>query len=170
VGAGFVLALFCALAANQSFIAPKIENSILVATTRSGNWQADRLGAVLLDLDYIAARPLTGWGTGMTRLALNPELTADQATGNGFSNFAASFGILVLGVWLASAYRTMLLLSRQRKVLAALGLLVLVISLNGELFLNYPLFLMFFFAFSPGRRRSAFVVPKQPRMLTSGAE
>ena len=169
LGAGFVLALFCALTVNQQFIAPKIEHSIMVATSRPEGWRADRIGSILFDLDYIAARPLTGWGMlNETRLALNPELTDEEINGrgNGMSNFAATFGVLALLVWLVSTYRTLLLLSRHRKMLAVLGLLVLVISLNGECFLNYPLFLMFFFAFRPGRRFSRFLVWRQPRLLS----
>jgi hypothetical protein len=169
LGVGFVLALFCALTANQEFIVPKIENSIMSATTRTEGWRADRIGSILFDLDYIAARPLTGWGMrNETRLALDPELTdADiNGRGNGMSNFAATFGLLALGVWLVSSYRTLLFLSHQRKILAALGLLVLVISLNGECFLNYPLFLMFFFSFSPGPRFLRFLVWRQPRLLS----
>ncbi len=169
LGAGFVLALFCALAANQDFLAPKIEHSILVATSRPEGWRADRIGSILFDLDYIAARPLTGWGMrNETRLALDPELTDEEINGrgNGMSNFAATFGLLALGVWLVSTHRTLLFLSHQRKILAALGLLVLVISLNGECFLNYPLFLVFFFSFRPGRRLSRFLVWRQPRLLS----
>jgi hypothetical protein len=164
LGAGFVLAFFCALAANLEFIAPKIENSIMVVTAQTEGWQADRIGSVLFDLDYIAARPLTGWGMrNETRLALNPELTEDEANGrgNGMSNFAATFGVVALVVWLVSSYKTLLLLSPQRKMLVALGLLVLVISLNGECFLNYPLFLMFFFPSSPRPRLLRFFARRQ---------
>jgi hypothetical protein len=165
LGAGFVLAVFCALAANLEFIAPKIENSILVATTQTGGWQADRLGSILFDLDYITARPLTGWGMRQeTRLALNPELTDIEANGrgNGMSNFAATFGVIALVVWLLSSYHTLLLLSPQRKMLTVLGLLVLVISLNGECFLNFPLFLMFFFSSGSGRRWLRFLPLSKP--------
>jgi hypothetical protein len=169
LGTGIVFALFCTLAANQDFIVPKIENSLLVAATRPEGWQVDRLGTFLSDLDYIAARPLTGWGMlGETRLALNPELTDSEANarGNGFSNFAATFGVLALGVWLVSCCQTLLRLSSRRKFVAVVALIILVITLNDECFLNYPLFLMFFFSFSPGRRLSRFLVPRQIRLLT----
>lgn len=169
VSAGLALAVFCVLAANQDFIAPKIENSIQVVTERTANWQTDRIGTIVFDLDYIAARPLTGWGMrNETRLALDPELTdaEENGRGNGMSNFAATFGVVALGVWLVSSYRTLLRLARRRKVIAALGLLVLVISLNGECFLNYPLFLIFFFSFSPKRSWSHFLVWRPPRLLS----
>jgi len=159
------LVLFCVLAANLDFMAPKIQHSVLSATTQAPGWQVDRLGTILLDLDYIAARPFTGWGMlGETRLALNPELTEDEITGrgNGLSNFAATFGVLALGVWLFSSYQTLLRLSSRRKNLALLGLLILVIVLNDECFLNFPLFLIFFFPFQQGHRLTSTLLLKQP--------
>jgi hypothetical protein len=169
VGAGFVLALFCAAATNLDFIAPKIANSFLVVTERTEGWQTDRIGTILFDLDYIAKRPLTGWGMrNETRLALSPELTDAEVNGrgNGMSNFAATFGLLALGVWLVLTYRTLLHLFPQRKILVALGLLVLVISLNGETFLNYPLFLTFFFSSNVGPRWLRFLPRRQTRLLS----
>ena len=149
------LALFYVLAINLDFMVPKIQHSVLSATTKAPGWQLDRLGTIFFDLDYITVRPLTGWGIrGETRLELNPELTEGEANGrgNGMSNFAASFGVLALGVWLVLSYQTLLRLSSQRKMMALVGLIVLVISLNDECFLNYPLFLIFFFSAGPWRK------------------
>jgi hypothetical protein len=160
------LALFWVLAANLKFMAPKIQHSVLVATTQAPGWQVDRLGTILFDLDYIAARPLTGWGMlGETRLALNPELTEDEINGrgNGLSNFAATFGLPALVVWLYFSYQTLLQLSSRRKMFALMGVLILVIVLNDECFLNFPFFLIFFFPSRKGRKLAHALTLRQPK-------
>jgi hypothetical protein len=172
LGAITALALFCALAANLEFLAPKIEHSVLVVTEGASGWEGDRIGAFVLDLEYIAARPLTGWGMlTETRMALNPELTQGEvfALPNGFSNFAATFGVLALVAWLVSCYQSLLLLCPGKKILAVLGVLVLVIALNGEAFLNYPLFFIFFFPSLPTRRPLLSWAARQPRRLSLAA-
>lgn len=143
-----ILAAFVIFATRQNFMLPKIENSILQTTTETGSWQADRLGSLIFDLTYISARPLTGWGiSDDTRLMLDPDLQGNAliGRGNGMSDFAAKFGVPALLAWLYCVYRVLLSLSSGRKMLAVVGLAVILITLNDECFLNYPLFLSFFF-------------------------
>jgi len=148
------LALFLYLALGQDFILPKIQNSIMVSTTKTGDWQADRLGSILFDLEYISARPLTGWGVSdTTRLALDQDLEGTVLTGrgNGMSDFTAKFGIPALILWIFLLYRMLTHVSSGHHGMAALGTLVVLIMLNDECFLNYPLFLAFFFFAGPLR-------------------
>ena len=130
------------------FMRPKIEHSISLTTTRSGQWQADRLGTVMFDLEYITKRPFTGWGLNdATRMLLNPEASGAALTGrgNGMTDFAAKFGVGMLLLWVTCSYLTVLRVAGGHKAFAIIGLVPLLISLNGECFLNYPLFLTFFF-------------------------
>jgi len=148
VAAASVLVAFAVLFANQSFMLPKIEQSVLQSTTQYGSWQADRLGSLIFDFNYISARPLTGWGiSDDTRLALDPDLGGAALTGrgNGMSDFAAKFGIPALLLWIYCFYRVLLARVPGRAILAVTGTLVILIMLNDECFLNYPLFLSFFF-------------------------
>lgn len=143
-----IVVAFAYFVADQSFMIPKIEHSILMTAARRGSWQADRLGNLIFDSPYIFARPLTGWGMSeKTRLALDPELQGGALVGrgNGMSDFAAEFGVPALLLWLYCIYRILLTLSGGRKGLAVAGLVVILITLNDEMFLNYPLFLSFFF-------------------------
>lgn len=143
-----LLAGFGAFAMNQDFILPKIERSILQSTTQSGSWQADRLGSLIFDSAYISARPLTGWGiSDDTRLLLDPDLqgAALIGRGNGMSDFATKFGVPALFLWLYCLYKIFLALSPGRRLQAFMAVGVILIALNDECFLNYPLFLSFFF-------------------------
>jgi hypothetical protein len=163
------LAIGGAFVANQEFMAPKIMQSVFASTTRTGTWQADRLGTLIFDLDYITQRPLTGWGmVDETRMALHPELIGDAVTGrgNGMSDYAARFGVIALGAWLVTTYQTLLILSSKQKMAAILGVFVIVLSLNDECFLNFPLFLIFFFSLNPGApltQRQTTVAPTRNR-------
>ncbi len=139
---------FVAFALNQDFIIPKIEHSILDATAQTGSWQADRLGSLIFDSAYISARPLTGWGINdATRLILDPDLQGNAliGRGNGMSDFAAKFGVPALLIWLYCLYRLFLTLSPGRRLPVIIGVVIILIALNDECFLNYPLFLSFFF-------------------------
>ena len=143
-----ILMAFAIFSVNANFMIPKIENSILVSTAKTESWEADRLGNLIFDSTYISARPLTGWGINdETRLMLNPDLAGNAliGRGNGMSGFAAEFGVPALLLWLYCIYRILLTLSGSRKGLAIGGLVVILITLNDETFLNYPLFLSFFF-------------------------
>jgi hypothetical protein len=164
------LGLFAFLGLSQDFIIPKIQNSIMQSTMRTDAWQADRLGSILFDLDYISARPLTGWGiSDVTRLAMDQDLEGGALTGrgNGMSDYAAKFGIPALLMWLFLVFNTFLRLSRGARLLAALGTLVVFVMLNDECFLNYPLFLTFFFSAGFGDKRLGPSLAQQLKVVPS---
>lgn len=72
---------------------------------------------------------------------LSADKDLGKGQGNGLSGFAAKFGLLGLGTFLFLCWRTFYRLSGFSVYKASMALLVVVLVLNGEAFLNYPLFL-----------------------------
>ena len=139
---------FFAVAWEQPFMKEKIMRSIFVAQYKPDNWEADRIGTILFDLDYIEERPLTGWGLHEdTRNLLHPFLTglAETGRGNGMSDFAAKIGLPALFLWMYCVFKYFFIMSEHNTIKSCIGFLCVVIILNGECYLNYPLFLCFFF-------------------------
>jgi len=134
----------------QPFMKSKVLHSITVVEQQSPGWEADRIGTIFFDLDYIKERPFTGWGLhANTRLALSPYLTRliETGRGNGMSDFAAKFGLVALFLWMFFVFKYLSILFNGNVIKSGLGLLCIMIVLNGECYLNYPLFLCFFFLF-----------------------
>lgn len=124
---------------NLEFLGEKISAQYQEAM-ESERFRPDRFGALIFDTYYIQKNPV--FGNGMdetTRYADNPELIGTRlGHGNGFSNFTATMGIAGI-----AAYLLGLLFSRLTPSLASrfYFMLVVVLLLQGEQFLNYPLFL-----------------------------
>ena len=102
----------------------------------------DRFGAFLFDLHYIEKNPLTGNGFHVsTRYVDHPWLAnIELGHGNGFSNFTASMGVLSMVFYL---FNILKFASCNR----FLVLTIVVLSLQGEQLLNFPLFLALPFIF-----------------------
>lgn len=103
-----------------------------------------RFGALIMDLEYIASSPWFGNGLHYTtRYRFHPWVTEDIGHGNGMSNFIAFWGIPVFLLWMFWVYQFF----KKRVyngILASLAMVIIVLMLQGEQFLNYPLFLVFF--------------------------
>lgn len=98
----------------------------------------ERIGSLIFDSQYIALHPLFGNGLpAKTRYSLHQEFPEEllAAFSNGFSGCLASMGVLFMLVYLISIWKNP---SLKRK---ALVIFVVVLSLQSEYFLNYPLFL-----------------------------
>ncbi len=109
-----------------------------------------RFGALKMDMQYIRSQPLIGNGLGVkTRYRFHTQVTEDIGHGNGMSNFIAYWGIPFFLIWLYNVYKVGYHESRS-KTTSWLTLLIIVLLLQGEQFLNYPLFISFFF-FARGR-------------------
>jgi hypothetical protein len=121
------------------FLGEKISTQYQEAM-ESERFRPDRFGAFIFDISYIQKNPLFGNGMDQTtRYADHPELIGIRlGHGNGFSNFTATMG--VAGI---SAYLLALLFSRLSTSLATrfYFMLVIILLLQGQQFLNYPLFL-----------------------------
>lgn len=124
---------------NQKFLLGKItfqyENSI----EKEGAYDPSRFGALLFDIHYIKKHPLTGNGLHeRTRYADHPHLWFERAGhGNGFSNFIASMGLLSMFFYLFYLYKSVPFTQNNKIIYVVL----IILLLQGEQFLNYPLFL-----------------------------
>lgn len=110
-----------------------------------GEYSSTRSGTLYFDLYYIAKHPLIGNGLHeRTRLADHQALALMlkrgdvAAAGNGFSDALAKWGLLYCIVYGLIFFRTNKDLDFKRKLFF---LLLVCIILQGEQFMNYPLFL-----------------------------
>ncbi len=112
-----------------------------------------RFGSLIMDIQYFSSSPLFGNGMHFsTRYRFHPWVNEDIGHGNGMSNFIVVWGLPIFLFWLFSLYHffKQWLLS---SFLAILTSFTVVLVLQGEQFLNYPLFLMFFI-YSPFKIRN----------------
>jgi len=103
-----------------------------------------RFGALNMDLVYINSSPWYGNGLHYsTRYRFHPWVTEDIGHGNGMSNFIVFWGIPLFLLWLFWVYHFF----KKRLysgILSALAMIIIVLILQGEQFLNHPLFMIFF--------------------------
>ena len=141
-----VLAAGVYLTWQVDFVGRKTTKHYSQAVMKQRGWEINRFGSMLYDLEYIRRRPWMGWGIHKkTRRALNPGTEVDQSQGNGLSDFIAKFGFVGLMVFLWSVWRGLSGLSVRGGLPAAFAVVLLVVMLNGETFLNHPLFLSLMF-------------------------
>jgi hypothetical protein len=136
------------LASTQvSFLGEKISEQIKLTFAEDGASRINRFGNLLYDLEWIAERPGLGWSANPeTRLSADSEvvdLIARQ--GNGLSGFAVKFGLVGLVVFVGFFVKTTRRISGSWAV-ALFGVTVVFVLLNGEQFLNFPIFFTLMFA------------------------
>lgn len=110
-----------------------------------GEFSSTRMGTLLFDLYYIVKHPLIGNGLHeRTRLADHQYLVAmfargeEAEAGNGFSDTVAKWGLIFCFVYGLIFFKTNKELDAKRKLFF---LLLLCVILQGEAFMNFPLFL-----------------------------
>lgn len=110
-----------------------------------GEYSSTRSGTFYFDLYYIVKHPLVGNGLHeRTRLADHPGLVQllargdVAAAGNGFSDTIAKWGLIYCFVYGLIFFRNNKELDTKRKLFF---LLLVCVILQGEQFMNYPLFL-----------------------------
>ena len=140
--AGIVIVLGIVVFNQADFLGEKIRNELSVSETLTDNdVDPSRSGSIIFDMQYILSHPL--FGNGMmpeTRFRYHLGLfTEEQLSGfgNGFSGSVASMGILFMLAYLISIGRNRRLRAKWFVILAV------ILLLQGEYFLNYPLFLAF---------------------------
>jgi hypothetical protein len=136
---------------NVPFLGDKIKEQYGLAIRREGErWYVTRFGSLILDLDYIKARPFTGWGLhSKTRWALHRGVEALEFTpgmGNGLSDFAACFGLIGFTTFACLTWLGLFRFSRRSTKLAWIALGLIFIMMNGEAFLDHPFFLCLMFS------------------------
>ncbi|SHF43597.1 hypothetical protein SAMN05444274_105210 [Mariniphaga anaerophila] len=117
----------------------------LVKNMNENDVSNTRMGAFYMDLKYIKSQPIIGNGLHIkTRFRFHHNVTGDIGHGNGMSNFMASWGIPLFLFWLFCVFKFALKVSRSYWTSFSV-LFIIILLLQGEQFLNYPVFLSFFF-------------------------
>jgi len=133
---------------NVNFLREKIETQLTDTENMDENdISPGRFGALKMDWQYIKSQPLTGNGWHVsTRYRFHPQITEENGIGhgNGMSNTMAIWGIPFFLFWLYCVYRFVFQLSRS-SFTGWSSLFIIILLLQGEQFLYYPVFLSFFF-------------------------
>lgn len=131
---------------HADFVARKIALQAERAVERTRGWQINRFGTALFDMDYIRERPLLGWGLHRTtRYAMHPDTNVGTSQGNGLTDFTAKFGLIGLTALLILAWSGLTKAAGGHAFTGAWALLIILMSLNGETFLNHPAMLTLLF-------------------------
>lgn len=128
------------------FLKEKIVNQIYQAETRSKGWEINRFGTLIFDLKYIKEKPLFGWGANSaTRFSLDPNAEdIGNGMGNGMSDFIVKYGLIGFLTFIVTLF-CRLKNNNISTLNSSLFLLVIVITLQGECFLMFPLFVSLMF-------------------------
>lgn len=125
---------------NLSFMGEKIQSEYETAIAMDQfDVNFSRFGAFLFDLQYIQMHPFFGNGLlNETRFSQHIAFADNlNAFGNGFSGEIAYFGIPFMLIYLISVYRNPSLKQKWRL------LILIVLLLQGEYFMNYPMYFIF---------------------------
>lgn len=129
-----------------SFLGEKINASIEQTAVRDDASRLNRFGNFIYDQKWIIDKPILGWSANpATRFSIDPELVElIQGQGNGLTGFAVKFGLVGLLLYIGLiAYNTWSITGS--KVDAFFCVFIICTLLNGEQFLNFPVFLSLMF-------------------------
>lgn len=117
------------------FIGEKIKEQYQNAVDLDGEFHNSRFGALMFDMHYIEKHPIIGNGfIDETRYADHPHLWGKKlGHGNGFSNYTVQVGILIVIAYLMLLYKGF-----NKNMFVPLVVLLL---LQGEQLMNFPIFL-----------------------------
>jgi len=148
VFAGVIL-LFVSYGAYSTlpFLSEKIEGQFEKAIYGETNSEMGRFGNAIYDVESIKQRPLFGWSPYTeTRLAVDTAVSDWVAgQGNGLTALIVRFGFAGLLLYVLLAYRTFLHLYGNVGY-SATSVVVVLMLLMGEQFLNFPIFMTLMFA------------------------
>ncbi|MEQ1799209.1 MAG: hypothetical protein ABL872_14745 [Lacibacter sp.] len=132
---------------NLEFLNVKIEEQYSSATEmETGDVSNTRFGSLNMDIQYIMDQPYTGNGLdNKTRYRFHPWLNEDIGHGNGMSNFLVYWGIPFFLLWVFCTFKFAFNYSESIGI-SIIFTIILLLALQGEQFLNYPIFLLFFTA------------------------
>jgi hypothetical protein len=154
------------------FMRDKIESQIQSVQLAENQWELTRLGTLISDIADIRERPLVGWGANSavrpSQLALNEATRGAQ--GNGFTSWTVRFGTVGLLLFLITLAAGLRRYGRTSRAEAWFAVGIVCLLLQGEAFLNYPLFLgLMFMSAGPAARRY-WVVPAAAPSSVDGHE
>jgi hypothetical protein len=140
------LVLFAYRAQNLEFMTAKIRDQYNAVRDRRYGWETTRFGTIVFDWEYIKRRPIVGWGLhSETRFALHDDKTVGQQQGNGFTEFMAKFGILGMGAFSFLVWKGLFHMTGFHFFRSLSAILFILLILNTQSYLNYPLFLSLMF-------------------------
>lgn len=128
---------------NLPFLKEKITGQFEEAQTGEGQYYLGRYGNLLYDLNYIVDRPFFGWSAlSETRQVVAEEIAGQ---GNGLSGYTVKYGLVGILGFLFFSFTALSKLYGNKKI-AAIAIITIIILLNGEQFLGFPMFLSLMFA------------------------
>lgn len=137
-----IAVLFAIAYFNVPFLHEKISDQFKDAQIGEGEYYFGRFGNFLFDLDYIQDRPFFGWSSVEGTRHLESAVVSGQ--GNGLSGYAVKYGLVGIIGYLLFSFKA---LSEfyGNKIIAAVAIIIIMILLNGEQYLNFPIFLSLMF-------------------------
>ncbi len=143
------------------FMREKIESQVQSVRAGEGEWELTRLGTLINDVADIRDRPLAGWGANPMVRPSQQSLTetARMTQGNGFANWIVRFGLVGLAVFVFSLVAGLRRYGHASRTEAWLAVGIVCLLLQGEAFLNYPLFLGLMFIAATSSPQRYWVVP-----------
>jgi O-antigen ligase len=129
-----------------SFLGEKISGQMETSTEGTRSSKIGRIGNFLYDLDWIAQKPMFGWSaTQATRALIDTEVDdLVHGQGNGLTGFTVRFGLV--GLFILVGFITYTTWRLSGSLIASLfGVVIVCMLLNGEQFLNFPMFLSLMF-------------------------
>lgn len=167
-----VLALWV-ISANTSFLQEKVLTQYQDLLDEKRNFEITRFGAAMIDIQAIQRRPVFGWGIAeSTKFAGAEEfLDLGLTPSGGFTGWVRSFGLVGLFLFIRFIWLSCTGVLGQRGFGAAYVTGVLLVIMQPNTFLNYPMFmsLLFIPAAPPLFKRSRRVLETSPVRLQSGA-
>lgn len=133
------ITIVCCIYANQNFdfLGDKIEGQYESAMNlRNDEVSWSRMGAMKIDFQQILRHPLVGNGFVMSSRYENIG-NKMAGSGNGFTGAINMLGIPCIAIYLMAIYRSLNFNYKKQKIFF---ISLIVILLNGEFFLSYPLF------------------------------
>jgi hypothetical protein len=122
------------------FIGDKIFEQIANTQTEKGNYQINRFGNVIYDMEFIREKPIFGWsGNPATRLALDGDaLELISAQGVALTGFWVRFGVFGWLLLFIVFYK-----NSFDKLSGFFFIIIVAVMLIGEQYTNYPLIYAF---------------------------
>ncbi len=142
LAAGMIVAGTAFAFTHFDFLGQKLRKEMMATENqKDSDVNFSRMGSLIFDMQYILSHPVFGNGlAGVTRFRYHLGTYDEEdlsGFGNGFSGCIASMGLLFMLAYLVSIGANGTL--RARWVV----ILLIILLLQGEYFLNYPFYLMF---------------------------
>lgn len=140
-----VIVSLAALFYRLDFVGTKLKGQYEEAVYREENWQSGRIGTLIYELEYISAHPIFGYGPHSKSRYILDDGESITGLGNGLSDFTCKFGLLGLTTFIVSLWKGISKLTKSDRIKPPLFVLLILLMLNGEPLLNFPLFMSLMF-------------------------